>query len=477
MRKRKNLIILISTIVVLLIILSIIFAIMNMNSSKIFAGISINNVDMSGFDRDEANIVLSKLLENKSSEQIKFVYGDFEYNASFSDFNIHYNLSKAITNAYNIGKSGNIIQNNYSILGSLLFKNNIYTDASFDEDSLKSIIDDISLELPDKLIQPNYYIEDGNLIITKGKSGNVIDEDAFKNSLYEFLKDFSSTDGIVEIPVKNVQCDNIDVEKIHSEVYKNVKDAYYEEDPFKVYAEVVGVDFDLKNVESLISSHPNDTEYTVQLSYTNPKVTVENLNINVFPELLASFSTRYDAMNESRSTNLELAGGKINGTILAPNSEFSYNKVVGERSITAGYKEAKIYSNGQVVDGIGGGICQISSTLYNAAVFANLKVTERYNHQFICSYVPAGRDATVVYGVKDLKFVNTRKYPIKIMVSLNSGIAKVDIYGIKEEDEYDISFDIETVADTKYKVRYQIDSSLGPDEEVVKQAGAMGRSL
>ena len=474
MRKRKNIIILSSIILAFLVILSIIFAIMNMNSTRIFAGISINTINVSRMEKEEANEVLSSILKNKSSQQIKLVYNDFEYNMDFSSLNIHYNIDDAIDTAYNIGRSGNLIQNNYTILGSLLFKKNIYGTASFDEDSLQSVISDISLELPDKLIEPNYYVEDGNLIITRGTSGNVIDEETLKNSFSTFLNNFSETENIMQIPVKYVQCSDIDVEKIHTEIKKEVKDAYYEENPFKIYAEEIGVDFDLERAKSVISENSQDTEYTIQLSYTQPKITVENLNINAFPDLLASFSTRYDATNSSRSNNLQLAAKKINGTILAPNAEFSYNKIVGERTIAAGYKEAAIYSNGQVVDGIGGGICQISSTLYDAVIFANLDVTTRYNHQFMVSYVSAGRDATVSYGTKDLKFVNNRKYPIKISMTVNLGLVDVKIYGIKEEPEYTIDFEIEPVSQTKYNIKYKQDSSLADGEEVVKQAGTMG---
>lgn len=103
-----------------------------------------------------------------------------------------------------------------------------------------------------------------------------------------------------------------------------------------------------------------------------------------------------------------------------------------------GYKSAKIFSNGQVIDGIGGGICQISSTLYNAALYANLEITERRNHQFVTSYLKAGLDATVVYGSQDFKFKNTRKYPIKIVSEVSNGTAKINIFGVREETEYDI---------------------------------------
>ena len=153
---------------------------------------------------------------------------------------------------------------------------------------------------------------------------------------------------------------------------------------------------------------------------------------------------------------------------------FSYNQTLGPRTPSAGYKNAKVYENGQVVDGIGGGICQISSTLYNATLMANLDIVERRNHQFVTSYVPEGRDATVVYGMTDFKFKNTRQYPIKIVASCQNGIATVAIYGIKEENEYTFSFSTKVVASIPFSTKYVEDSSLAPGEERIKQKGANG---
>ena len=119
-----------------------------------------------------------------------------------------------------------------------------------------------------------------------------------------------------------------------------------------------------------------------------------------------------------------------------PGETFSYNKIVGERTIEAGYKEAPIYVNGRIEDGLGGGICQITTTLYNAALYANLEILERSNHQFIPSYANASRDATVVYGAIDFKFKNNREYPIKITCSVSNGIANFKIFGLKTENDY-----------------------------------------
>ncbi len=171
---------------------------------------------------------------------------------------------------------------------------------------------------------------------------------------------------------------------------------------------------------------------------------------------------------------MNIACQKINEKVVLPGETFSYNKALGVRSVATGYKNAKVYSNGEVVDGIGGGICQISSTLYNSALMANLEIVERRNHQFVTSYVPAGRDATVVYGMTDFKFKNTRKYPIRIIASAKNGIATVSLYGIKEENEYTFTFSTKTIASIPFTTKYVDDNTLPVGKERVKQKGANG---
>ena len=162
------------------------------------------------------------------------------------------------------------------------------------------------------------------------------------------------------------------------------------------------------------------------------------IGTEAFPDLLSTFSTKYAASNKNRTTNLILAANKINGTVLMPGETFSYNKVVGARTIAAGYREAPIYVKGEVVDGVGGGICQITSTLYNAVVYANLEITQRTNHQFVPSYVTASRDATVVYGSLDFQFKNNRNYPIKLVCFVSNGVATFQIFGLRQDDDCEV---------------------------------------
>ena len=255
-------------------------------------------------------------------------------------------------------------------------------------------------------------------------------------------------------------------------MYKEAKDAYYTKDPFTIYPEVEGIDFDVEAAKKILEE--DKEEYVIPLIITKPKVTLDDIGSEAFPDKLATFTTRYDASDTDRTTNLIIACRKINGKAVMAGETFSYNKALGARTASAGYKNAKVYENGEVVDGIGGGICQISSTLYNSVLMANLEIVERRNHQFVTSYVPAGRDATVVYGLTDFKFKNTRKYPIRIMASAQNGIATVSIYGIKEENEYTFSFSTKTVSSIPFTTKYVEDATLPAGTEKIKQKGANG---
>ncbi len=459
-------------IILVIMIFSVIFAILNINNNNILNGVKIEGIDVSGLSREEAKAKIETVYNAKKGEDIILKYNDFETTISQDILETNYDLDKAVNEAISLGKDGNIITNNYNILFALLGKKNIKVDMSINEERIKDEIENIQTNIPGTIIEPDYYVENDKLIITPGQEGIKISVDNLINRIKNTLKTASSNQQYIEIPMDNVWPDKIDIEKIHDEIYKEVQDAYLTENPITIDPEVEGVDFDIEEAKKILE---NDSEqYEIPLKITKPNVTMEQIGAEAFPNKISFYSTRYDGGDVNRSTNLELACEKINDVIVLPGETFSYNKTLGERSKAAGYKTAKVYENGEVVDGIGGGICQISSTLYNAVLKANLEIVERRNHQFITSYVEEGRDATVAYGVTDFKFKNSRKYAIKIKASASNGVATIEIFGIKEEVEYQISFDTKTISTIPYTVKYIDDNTLKTGTEVVKQKGANG---
>lgn len=160
-----------------------------------------------------------------------------------------------------------------------------------------------------------------------------------------------------------------------------------------------------------------------------PKVTADDLG--KMGTLMASFTTDYGSSPGNRKTNVGLAASKINGTLLGPGEVFSYNDTVGPREAELGWKMAHQFQDGMVVDGIGGGVCQVSTTLYNAVLFADLKIVSRENHSLPVAYVTPGRDATVSYGSTDFKFQNSTDGPIFIGARATGDTLTFRIYGTK----------------------------------------------
>jgi len=178
------------------------------------------------------------------------------------------------------------------------------------------------------------------------------------------------------------------------------------------------------------------TEAKLVVEEEAPKVTSEDLG--KVGTLLASFSTYYGSSSAPRRSNVEKAANLINGKLLAPGEVFSYNDTVGPRTPRLGWRNAPTYQDGQVVPGPGGGICQVSTTLYNAVLRADLKIVERQGHSMPVRYVPAGCDATVNYGSIDFRFENSTPGPLYVAAIANGGKLTFNLFGISEAKPGDV---------------------------------------
>lgn len=424
------------------------FSFINLTSTKIAKGVYIKGIDVSGLTKEDATKKISSYVSSSIPEEIKLKHNDFETSLSTSQLSIYFNTEEAVNMAYNIGKNGNIFQKNTEILNTLFSKVNIDPGFSIDEEQLKKDLQDISSKLPDKVIESSCYIDDNRLIITKGQAGKSIKVEDSANYITKEINNLNVQNNPLELITEDAYPNQIDLDAVYNEVHKDPVNAYYSQNPYVVHPSENGLDFaiSLDDAKNLLQEEKD--EYVIPLKVLYPSVTTNMIGTEAFPDLLSEFSTKYAASNKNRTTNLILASKKINGTVLMPGETFSYNKVVGARTIAAGYKEAPIYVSGRVEDGIGGGICQITTTLYNAVLYANLDIVERSNHQFVPSYAGPSRDATVVYGAIDFKFKNNRDYPIKITCSVSGGIANFKIWGLKSDNDYEVQITSRTTGKT-----------------------------
>ena len=417
----------------ILIIVSVSFGIANKINNKILKGVYIGEVYVGGMTSEEAEAKLDAELAKINDKTVELFANDYSKTISGKDVGASYN-NTLVENAYNYGRTGNLIADNYTVLFSY-FNKKYQTKAEIELNDFKyqELLNTLTAEMGTTLQNDTYEVLAEEIKVVKGQEGRTIKEEELKEKLAETLMKNHEK---VEIPFEIGKPERVDFEKIYEEVFvEKVEASYKTGEAFEVVKDVRGVSFDKEVAKNEYDALEDGKEMSVKLVFAEPETTVDDLNKTLFKDVLATFSTKYDKYYTNRVTNLEVSGRKVNGTILYPGDEFSYNEVVGKRTAANGFKDAHVFAGGKVVDGMGGGICQVSTTLYNTVLLTDLKVTERKNHMMHTGYNDPGRDATVVYGSIDFRFVNTRKTPIKLEMIVKNGIVTSTIYGLKEENE------------------------------------------
>ena len=455
-------------------VFSTVFAFINVNNTTFVSGISILGIDVSGLSKDDAKQKVTDDVSNRLSTDVIFKHNDETYTLLPSSVGGSFDIDKVIDDAYSVGRNGNIFQNNFAILNAMINSKNFIPDFSFNSDSFDNSISQMNSNFADGIVEPSYDISGNNLIIKSGKNGNIVDSDKIKSLFVDKLIFVPYNTDSIEVPVFSKEANKIDIDAIHSEIYKEAQDASYTTNPYAVYPSSNGLDFNISIDEAKALITGDKDSYTIPLKTLYPNVKTSDIGIEAFPNLLSSYSTSFASSSSNRATNVSLATNKINGKVLMPGEVFSFNGTVGKRTPQAGFKVAGVYMNGQVATDYGGGICQVSSTLYNAVLRANLEIVDRSNHMFEVGYVPIGTDATVSWGAPDFKFKNSRSYPIKIVTSSSNRKCVVKFYGLKESEEYDIEIVSYRTGSVPYRTTYTTDSSLAAGQQKVIQRGSNG---
>lgn len=281
-----------------------------------------------------------------------------------------------------------------------------------DKKTLNQAIKDSKILEDSTLVPTSYKVEKTKVIFTKGKSGKAVQQKDVYDAIETALNnyDFKKT---FTIEPSSVTEDESVMKTIYKSLSKEGKNATLDKDnDYKIVAEQYGAKYNLDD--------------------------------------------SIKAFNKAKE-----------------GEEFSYNQTVGKRTKENGFGEAGAYLNGETVQEVGGGVCQTSSTLYNAVVLANLKVTERSNHTYISSYVPIGRDATVSWGGPDFKFKNNRDYPIKIEASYEKSKLTCKIIGTDVDGSY-VKFTSEKTGYVGFNTKYENDDTIPEGQQVTRKAGSNG---
>lgn len=227
------------------------------------------------------------------------------------------------------------------------------------------------------------------------------------------------------------------------------------------------------DIQSALSAKQFDKVITVSASEVQPEYSTAAAKQKY--KTIGTYTTNTTS-NSKRNTNIRLAAAALNGTIVGPGQEVSFNDMVGQRTEAKGYQGAAAYNNGEVVQEIGGGVCQVSTTLYNAALKAGMKISMRRSHTFEPSYVTPGMDATVSWGGPDFRFINTSSSAIGIKASYSNQTVTVSIYGVPVLED-GVTYSLEATKTETFDLpepQYEEDQTLQPGQEVVKSKGTQG---
>ena len=401
---------------------------------NIFPGVTVGPVAVGGMNRAAAENAIERgaapLYEN-AKLAVK-IYEE-TYEIPVRDVLEDVDTAKSAENAYAVGRTGNPFVRMWDVVTALFGKGEAHMAAQVNETGLQTALDDISSTALTEPVEPTWEIGTNTMTIHAGKPGVQFDKAAVKQTLTDKIRLMNFEP--YEVSTKLTDAPLVDMDKIASQLSAEPVNATVDKaDGKTIVPEKVGVQLDLAQAKQIVGDGKGEM-YTIPVTTQEPAVTAEVLQEKLFQDTLAKAVTYLDEGNRPRTNNVRLASESINGTILNPGEEFSYNGVVGERTEARGYRPAGAYSGGKLIEEFGGGVCQPSSTLYMAVLRADLEVVERYNHSFTVAYTPLGEDATVDYGNLDFRFKNNTNYPVKIVAELKDGEMSMTLVGTKTSDK------------------------------------------
>ena len=422
--------------------------------NTVFPGVRLDGMDIGGMTAEETAALLREkgyddLGDNAVSVALPL---DVELNIRTDEVCSETPVEEIARVAYQACKGGSAMEDALTYLRCRFSGMELESGRalSVDRDAIRARVESAAGEVQRALLGSDMQIGEDRISVVKGATAVILDTEALSERI---ARAFEAQDYGPITYEGEIQTDGeLDVDSLYSAVFTEKTDAVLNED-CEIIPETVGISFDKEAARALWNAAVYGETVEIPLIVDEPEVTEAELKELLFRDQLSSMSTSLWGSSSNRVNNVTKAAAAIDGIILMPGEEFSYNPTLGKRTAENGYLPAGAYSGGEVVQEYGGGICQVSSTLYYCCLYANLKITSRSCHYFPVSYLPAGLDATVSWGGPEYKFVNNRDYPIRISAYIDSdeNTVNVELWGTDVDGSYvEMSYGTWLVYDEKY---------------------------
>ncbi len=396
--------------------------------------IYIENINVSGLTYDEALIKVknTRLLNNRD---LKLVSNGKSFIIDGVEAGLTPKVEDTVDRAMRYGKTNNIFIDGLANTLQYFFPHRVLPMANVDEAVIRTKLQEFGAQIHGELVQHKMEISDDYIICTPGHSGFSGNVDAAYNEIVKAINNENYEK--IRVTLLKALPQPITFDMLTEFGEAEPQDAHYQivNGETSVIPEICGRTFEKNQVMPLLNNIREGGE-TVKIPFNKieAKIKEGDLNDQLFNSTLASYTTSYYA-GGNRGRNVAIAASKIHDVVVLPGEVFSFNATVGPRSSANGFMPAEEYSNGETVIGIGGGTCQVSTTLYNAVLYADLAIVSRLNHMFAVGYAPLGQDATVSDSGVDFKFSNNTDNPIKITAVTGGGKITVSIIGTAREVE------------------------------------------
>lgn len=416
---------------------------------KVFPGVTLGDRSLSGLTQDELRQTLTAdaLL---SGEVVITADGEELGRRTQKELGAYIKEDSLAGTAWSVGREeGGMgwVKNGWTMLTGLLGgRTSADLVVYYNDGTLRQTAEEMAALFDQEQIDGSYELTEDGIYAVKPADGRTLDQPA----LIRAITDLDGGAGTADAPFESVPGRELDLEAIALELNAEPSPARYDIPTGKVVDGQIGVSLDPQAARFALDAAAPGEQIRLPADVTYPSMTAQELEAVLFRDVLGSTSTHVGGTSIRRG-NVKLAGEACNGVVLNDGDIFDYNAVVGKRTTDRGFGAAPAYVNGETVDTIGGGICQVSSTVYYATLLANLEIVERYAHRYAPNYITWGMDATVSWGGPEFRFRNNTGYPIRLDVTYDKkNNIKVEIVGTKTDDTY-VKMTYKNLGDTPYE--------------------------
>ena len=427
----------------------------------IYPNVFVAGINVGGMTSEEAvAAVADAVAASYSSATLDVQLPDRTLSFTPDQTNVALDADEVIAEAMAYGRSGNpfsAVLNYFSCRSNERYID-LQTVLNLDTDYIRNRIDELAQEVETTLSPSKVDVNEaaGTITVQVGYPDRQLDTEGLYEAVYNAFMNSDFT--TLTWDYQETPCELVDLTPYYEQYCTEVQNAEYDEETHTISEEVPGYGFDLEAAQQQLATAEPGSTVVIQMEDIEPEVTKLDLSSEMFGTALHKVSTKY-AVNSNRTNNLDLACKAINGTILNPGEIFSFNDVVGERTAAKGYLPATVFVTGGASESeLGGGVCQVASSIYYCSLFLNLEQVHREPHMYVVDYVDLGMDATVYWGSIDYQFKNTLDYPIKIQANIDGGTVNITFWG-PEELDFTVETDYEILETYPWTTVEQVDET------------------